>query len=249
MKDTNMPVCLTIGGSDSCGGAGIQADLRVFAGLGVHGCSAVTALTAQNPREISRIEAVSLVQLDAEIHSIFDYYDVAVVKTGMLFDAGHVALVAGLLAQLHSGAVVVDPVMISSSGRPLLDAGGVATLHAALAPQTTLMTPNLDEADVLFGKSSGYAAANPIDTARGLREQMGCAVLLKGGHADADMLLDVLCDTDGNIHRFMHSRMAWGERDRHGTGCRLASAIAANLAHQRPLPASVDAAINYLQQQ
>jgi len=244
-----MPVCLTIGGSDSCGGAGIQADLRVFAGLNVHGCSAVTALTAQNPRQISRIEAVPLAQLDAEIHSIFDYYDVAVVKTGMLFDAGYVALVAGLLAQLHSGAVVVDPVMISSSGRSLLDAGGVATLQAALMPQATVMTPNLDEADALLGESRGYAAANPVYTAKNLRQQMGCAVLLKGGHADTDMLLDVLCDVDGNIHRFTHPRMAWGEAARHGTGCRLASAIAANLAHQCPLPAAVDAAINYLQQQ
>jgi len=241
------PVCLTIGGSDSCGGAGIQADLRVFEQLGAHGCSAITALTAQNPREISRIEPVSLVQLDAEMHSIFDYYDVAVVKTGMLVDAEHVALVSGLLSQLHCGPIVVDPVMLSSSGKLLLDHGGVDALLGALVAQASVVTPNLDEADTLLGKYSGYASAYPVDMAKALSEQMGCAVLLKGGHADGGVLLDVFCDQGGNIHQYTHARQHWNTEERHGTGCRLASAVAAGLAHQQPLAEAVESAITYLQ--
>jgi len=242
------PVCLTIGGSDSCGGAGIQADLRVFETFGVHGCSAITALTAQNPRDIGRVESVALVQLDAEMHSIFDYYDVAVVKTGMLVDAEHAALVSGLLSQLHTGPLVVDPVILSSSGTLLLGDGGVDALLGGMTPQAGVVTPNLDEADVLLGKDLGYAHKHPVNTAKALRELMGCAVLLKGGHADTTTLLDVLCDGDGSIHRFTHARQHWSAGQRHGTGCRLASAVAAELAHQRPLAEAVDAAIIYLQE-
>ncbi|WP_018293439.1 bifunctional hydroxymethylpyrimidine kinase/phosphomethylpyrimidine kinase [Mariprofundus ferrooxydans] len=250
MSDVMMarPVCLTIGGSDSCGGAGIQADLRVFDRLGVYGCSAITALTAQNPLHIARIEPVSLAQLDAELHALFDYYDVAVVKTGMLLDAEHVAVVSGLLAELHHGSLVVDPVMISSSGSVLLDQGGVAALREALLPQAALITPNLDEADALLGQPSGYAADSPVEAVKALREALACPVLLKGGHADGDMLLDLLCDEDGGIHRFTHIRQCWDTGEGHGTGCRLASAVAAGLANQMPLVPAVEAAIAFLQE-
>lgn len=250
MSDVTLarPVCLTIGGSDSCGGAGIQADLRVFDRLGAHGCSAITALTAQNPLDIARIEPVSLAQLDAELHALFDYYDVAVVKTGMLLDAERVAVVSGLLAQLHRGPLVVDPVMISSSGSVLLDQGGVAALRGALLPQATLITPNLDEADALLGTRSGYAAGFQVEAVKALREAFGCAVLLKGGHADGDMLLDLLCDEEGGIHRFTHARQCWNAGEVHGTGCRLASAVAAGLAKQIPLAPAVESAVAYLQE-
>ncbi|MDX8405460.1 MAG: bifunctional hydroxymethylpyrimidine kinase/phosphomethylpyrimidine kinase [Mariprofundus sp.] len=244
---SSRPVCLTIGGSDSCGGAGIQADLRVFEAMGVQGCSAVSALTAQNPREIVRIEAVSLAQMDAELHAVFDYYDVAAVKTGMLVDADHVAVVSGLLAQLHGGMLVVDPVMVSSSGKSLLNAGGVDTLVRALAPQARLITPNFDEADVLLGKRAGYADSSPVEAVQALVERMGCAVLLKGGHADAGELQDLLCDADGVVHPFRHARQLWNKSQRHGTGCRLASAVAAGLARQQSLEEAVGAAVAWLQ--
>lgn len=237
------PVCLTIGGSDSCGGAGIQADLRVFEALGVHGCSAITALTAQNPESIVRIEPVSLAQLDAEMHAVFDYYDVAVVKTGMLVDAEHIALISGLLPQLHRGALVIDPVLVSSSGRPLLNDGAIDTLIHALFPLATLITPNFDEADALFGQRgerSGIRLGEMVD-------KLDCAVLLTGGHSEGALLTDRLCDRQGEVYEFTHARQAWNRDQRHGTGCRLASAISANLAHGLLLPQGVDSAIQYLQ--
>lgn len=237
------PVCLSIGGSDSCGGAGIQADLRVFESLNVQGCSATTALTAQNPDGISRIEAVSLAQLDAELHALFDYYDIAVVKTGMLLDAEHIALISALLQQLHHGPLVIDPVMISSSGKRLLQDGAVDTVIQSLLPMATLVTPNLDEAAILLGEP----VSDPVRAAQSLAEQWGCAVLLKGGHADADTLMDVLCDRDGNTSEFTHARQQWTPDQGHGTGCRLASAISANLAYRLPLHQAVEKAILYLQ--
>jgi len=243
MSDSTRPVCLTIGGSDSCGGAGIQADLSVFQTLGVHGCSATTALTAQNPANISRIEAVSLAQLDAEMHAVFDYYNVVAVKTGMLLDVEHIALVSALLHELHDGIVVVDPVMVSSSGKRLLQEGAVDTVIQALLPMATLLTPNLDEAAVLLGEP----VLDMQQAAVKLSEQYNIVVLLKGGHAKADDLLDVLCDADGEIHAFKHPRQAWSPKQSHGTGCRLASAITANLAHDKPLKQAVNDAIDYLQ--
>ena len=237
------PVCLTIGGSDSCGGAGIQADLRVFEALGVKGCSATTALTAQNPNAITRIEAVSLAQLDAEIHAIFDYYDVAVVKTGMLVDAEHVALISALLDQLHKGPLIIDPVMVSSSGKPLLDAGGVDALLHALLPQANLITPNLDEAAVLLG----VPVDDPVAAVVQLSEELACSVLLKGGHGDGDQLLDLLCDLDGEISRFEHPKQAWSADQCHGTGCRLASATAASIASGCSLTQAVENSVAFLQ--
>ncbi|MDX8392379.1 MAG: bifunctional hydroxymethylpyrimidine kinase/phosphomethylpyrimidine kinase [Mariprofundaceae bacterium] len=234
------PVCLTIGGSDSCAGAGIQADLRVFEALNVHGCSAVTALTAQNPARIIRIEAALLAQLDAELHAIFDYYDVAAVKTGMLVDAEHIAVVATALSLLHNRKpVIVDPVMVSSSGSDLLDAGGRLTMIQALLPMTTLLTPNLDEAAVFLGRN----VENPETDSQLLMQQLGCAILLKGGHGKGDELCDVLCETDGNITPFTHPRLGWNESRAHGSGCRLAAAITAYLARGNDLPESTRQAI------
>lgn len=239
------PVCLTVGGSDSCGGAGIQADLRVFEAFSVQGCSVTTALTAQNPDCISRIEPVSLAQLDAEMHALFDYYDVKVVKTGMLVDAEHVAVVAALLQQLHQGELVIDPVFISSSGKQLLDAGGIDALVHGLLPQATLLTPNLDEAALLLSR----AIHDPELAAKQLADRFNCAVLLKGGHGAEDELVDVLCDQDGIISSFSHARQAWSKGQSHGTGCRLASAVAAALALGKPLVQAVELSIQGLQRQ
>jgi len=240
---TDRPVCLSIGGSDSCGGAGVQADLRVFEALGVHGCSAVTALTAQNPLAVTRIEPVSLAQLDAEIHAVFDYYNVAVVKTGMLLDAEHIALISALLSQLHRGALVIDPVLVSSSGKPLLDAGAIGTLKHALIPLATLITPNFDEADALLGKRCDRSES----TAKALADKFGCAVLLTGGHGEGEQLTDHLCDGDGALYKFEHVRQAWNRDQAHGSGCRLASAISAFLAQDMPLPQATEQAVQFLQ--
>jgi len=218
------PVCLSIGGSDSCAGAGIQADLRAFDRLGVTGCSAITALTAQNPREITRIEPVPLVQLDAELHAVFDYFNVATVKTGMLVDAEHIAVVAAVLGERHTGGMlVVDPVMVASSGRRLLDAAAVDTLHKALLPMADLVTPNLDEAAVWLGRP----VDDPREDCRRLADMLTTAVLLKGGHGEGEVLRDVLCDKDGELSCIEHPRLNWGEAQAHGSGCRLAAIIAA----------------------
>jgi len=238
------PVCLTIGGSDACGGAGIQADLRVFEQFGIKGCSVITALTAQNPQEILRIEPVSLAQVDAELTAIFDYYDVAAVKTGMLVDAEHIAVISALLDEYHTGKpLVVDPVMVASSGQCLLDEGAVQTLGKTLIRQATLVTPNLDEAYVLLGRSTGDA----VEDAKALASNLGCAVLLKGGHGEGDVLMDVLCEGNSEITSFEHQKQDWDSDISHGTGCRLAAAITASLGLGHHLAQSVDTAVKQLQ--
>jgi len=237
-----LPVCLTVGGSDSCGGAGIQADLRVFADLGVMGCSAITALTAQNHARITRVEPVSLAQLDAELHAIFDMYDVRAVKTGMLFDAEHVATLSACLDLYHVGKpLVVDPVVVSSSGHRLLAEGAVETLRHTLIKQATLVTPNLDEAALFLGRN---VADTMVDVAQ-LRSQLGCAVLLKGGHATGNLCVDLLCEHAENIHIFEHVRQDWSGYQAHGTGCRLASAVAVYLANGAGLHEACEQAVAY----
>jgi len=221
------PVGLAIGGSDSCSGAGIQADLRVFDMLGMKGCSATTALTAQNPKKISHIEQVSLAHLDMEMQAIFDYYEVAVVKTGMLLDAEHVAVVAASLLQNHADKpFVLDPVMIASSGTVLLDNGGRAALTHTLVPLATLVTPNREEAAFWLGRP----LHNPQEDAPTLAKQLGKPVLLKGGHGEGAVLSDIFATPEGSFKAFEHPRKPWDEDKLHGTGCRLAAAIAGHLA-------------------
>jgi len=240
------PICLTIGGSDSCGGAGIQADLRVFEALGVQGCSAITALTAQNHQAIHRIEAVSLAQLDAELHAIFDAYDVAAVKTGMLLDAEHLAVVSASLELNHCNKpLIIDPVLISSSGKRLLDEGAAETLKHTLIKQATLFTPNLDEAAFFLNRKLD----DKVEDAAALSMQLGCSVLLKGGHSAGDILTDVLCERGGEVAMFTHPKQVWNSEKLHGTGCRLASAIAANMAKGSSLHSACEASISYLQNQ
>ncbi len=238
-------VCLTIGGSDSCAGAGIQADLRIFEQFGIRGCSVLTALTAQNPRKILRIEPVSLAQLDAQLSAIFNYYDVSAIKTGMLASAEHVAVIAAALGKYHTGKpLVIDPVMGASSGCSLLDEGAVPTLKRALIKQATLVTPNSDEANILLG----YTVNDPVENAMALTSGLGCAVLLKGGRGNGNSLLDVLCDEHGEITSFTHPKRTLNEMQAHGTGCRLAAGIAASLGLGYDMPDSVGAAIKRLQE-
>lgn len=238
------PVCLTIGGSDSCGGAGIQADLRIFEALNVQGCSAITALTAQNHQAIHRIEAVSLAQLDAELLAIFDVYDVAVIKTGMLLDAEHIATISACLSLNHvNKPLIIDPVMVSSSGKPLLDTGSIETLKHTLIKQATLLTPNLNEAAIFLDRDVDDA----VEDAAALTMHLGCSVLLKGGHSKTDICTDVLCEKGGEVALFSHPKQTWSSEKLHGTGCRLASAIAANIANGASLHDACEASISYLQ--
>ena len=244
------PVCLTIGGSDTCGGAGIQADLRVFDRLGCLGCSALTALTAQHPRRIIRIEPVSLAQLEAELLAIFEYYDVAAVKTGMLVDADRIALISGMLACYHQGKpLIIDPVMQSTSGSELLDAGGREALMHALFPHATVICPNLDEAQYLLGTTQQQGNSPEALACAITMRWPNAAALLKGGHAqNPDMSTDILCLPDGGVHLFSHDRIRLSNERAHGTGCRLASAITAWIAHGSAIPEAVGRAVEFLQQ-
>jgi len=236
-----IPAVLTIGGSDSSCGAGIQADLRVFAAFDIKGCSAITALTAQNPDRISRIEPVSLDQLEAEIRAVFEFYDVRVVKTGMLVDADRIRLIAKLLKELHAGReLIVDPVLVASSGATLLDHSAVDTLKNDLFPLSTLITPNIPEADLLFGREGESVEQCIVDASR------SWSLLLKGGHGDDETVVDCLY-RDGDRFEFSHPRHEWNIERRHGTGCRLASTIAALIASGRDLEESVDQAIHWNQ--
>lgn len=232
---------LTIGGSDSCGGAGIQADLRVFDRFAIKGCSAITALTAQNPNEILRIEPSPAAQLEAEIRAVFSAYEIKAVKTGMLYDAERIKLVASLMQELHTDKpIIVDPVMLSSSGTRLLANEAVATLVGELLPLATLITPNIPEAEAL---QSGEGEVDACALARELK----LPVLLKGGHLRSNTLLDVLC-IDGEKVIFPHNRQLLSGDAMHGTGCRLASAIAASIALGQSLPQAVAEAVHWHQQ-
>jgi len=236
-------VCLAIGGSDSSAGAGIQADLMTFRLFGLKGCSSITALTAQNPLSISRIEIIPLEQLEAEVRSIFDYYDVSAVKTGMLVDYDRISLVASLLRELHPDKpLVVDPVMVSTSEARLLDDDGVRALTDRLFPIATLITPNIPEAEVLLGRP----ISDPLEDAAALAMRTQTAVLLKGGHGQGDRLLDVLYELTGEITPFEHRRKAWDEEQAHGSGCRLASVVTTQLAMNLPLADAVQNAIDWL---
>lgn len=237
-----IPAVLTIGGSDSCGGAGIQADLQVFNSFSIKGCSAITALTAQNPDVISRIEAVPLAQLEAEIRAIFSWYDVRAVKTGMLFDAGRIRLIASLLRELHAGKpLIIDPVMVSSSGSRLLETKAINLLVEELFPLATLITPNIPEARILLGSGD----EEEPDAAH-LAERFSVPVLLKGGHLRSRTLIDVLC-IDGEKIVFPHEAKPWSGEALHGTGCRLASAVAASIAKGNGLAVAVADAVQWLQ--
>jgi len=236
-----IPAALTIGGSDSSAGAGIQSDLRTFHVLGIKGCSAITALTAQNPREITRIEPVSLDQLEAEIRASFAYYDIKAVKTGMLYDSDRIEMIAALLDELHAGKpLVIDPVMVSSSGKSLLDDKALSALTGSLFSKASLITPNIPEAAVLLGHAPDKETATELFT------MYSVPTLLKGGHIHGNRLIDILC-MDGEEIAFPHQRQHWDEETSHGTGCRLASAITALTTKEKSLSIAVSEAIHWLQ--
>ena len=217
--------CLTIAGSDSGGGAGIQADLKTFAALGAHGVSAITALTAQNTRGVTAVHLVPVKHLRAELDAVFEDFEIAAAKTGMLGDARTVRCVARELARRKPRWVVVDPVMIATSGARLLDPDAVRVLIERLIPLADVLTPNLPEAEALTGVSIRTAR----DGERVAEQLLGYgaqAVLLKGGHGRGREVIDRWFDARGTVE-LRHPRLAGRF---HGTGCTLSSALAAELA-------------------
>jgi hydroxymethylpyrimidine/phosphomethylpyrimidine kinase len=240
-----MPIALTIAGSDSGGGAGIQADLKTFASLGVHGTSAITCITAQNPLEVRGIESCSAEMVRRQLEAVFEELPPVAVKTGMLYSAPVIRAVAAFLARHPGPVLVVDPVLVSTSGAPLLEPGAVRTLVKELLPLAGLLTPNRDEAELLTGLRI-KSAQGLREAARALHARFGCAVLVKGGHLrrlpDA---VDILYD--GRQELLLSAPFVRGVRT-HGTGCAYSAAIVGYLARGLSLARAVCRAKEYITQ-
>ena len=231
-----IPVALTIAGSDSSGGAGIQADLKTFAALGVYGASVITALTAQNTRGVSGIYAVPAPFVTAQIDAVFGDLDVKALKIGMVGEPATIEAIAAALARWRVAHVVLDPVMVASSGDRLLSADGLLGLRTQLIPRVSLITPNLPEAAALLDEGIASDEAAIVNQGKRLLA-MGCqAVLIKGGHAEGAESIDYLFSRNGMI-KLSAPRIA--TRNTHGTGCSLSSAIAAGLAKGEGLDTAV----------
>ncbi len=238
--DNVTPAVLTIAGSDSGGGAGLQADLKVFHSLGCFGTTAVTCVTAQNPDEVRCVEAISVDVVAEQVRTVCAGFPVAAAKTGMLFSAEIIEAVADVVAECGLESLVVDPVMVATSGSRLLREDAVAALQDRLIPKARVITPNLPEAEVLAGHPIG-SLDELRDAAREIGERFGVACALKGGHlaSEASDVVDVLYE-DGSLEVFTIPRVAVLET--HGTGCTFSAVVAAQLAKGQLLKEAVQGA-------
>lgn len=238
-------IALTIAGSDSSGGAGIQADLKTFAALRVYGASVITALTAQNTRGVQAIHDVPPDFVAAQIEAVFSDLAVAAVKIGMLSHPDTIRAVAeGLRRHAATLPVVLDPVMVATSGDRLISEEAVAALREELMPLATVITPNLPEAATLLGEAVAATENEAVGQARRLLALGAHAVLIKGGHAEGTESVDHLVVTDGTLRRFAAPRIA--SNNSHGTGCTLSSAVTAGLARGLDLVDAVGRAKTYV---
>ena len=234
---------LSIAGSDSGGGAGIQADLKTFSALGCYGMTAITAITAQNTQGVRAIHGIPPDMLRAQIDAVAEDIGVDAVKIGMLHDPEVVRVVVQAIARHQMLQVVLDPVMVATSGDRLMADETVGVLVQELFPRVTVITPNLDEAALLLGRS--IDGADALDEAASALLALGApAVLLKGGHLPGDLVVDVLAMAGGGHLRLQSPRIA--THNGHGTGCTLSAAIAAHLALGLPLEQAVQRARSYI---
>jgi hydroxymethylpyrimidine/phosphomethylpyrimidine kinase len=236
-----MRSALTIAGSDSGGGAGIQADLKTFAAHGVFGTSAITAVTAQNTTGVIAFEALSADLVTAQIEAIMGDIPAHAAKTGMLANAAIAEAVAAAVADLEIPLLVVDPVMIAKSGDRLIDDEAIGALRAELLPRAYLVTPNIPEAEALSGLTI-RTDADRREAARRIAD-VGPAVVIKGGHFPTPDITDLLYD-GRDFHEFRHARVT--SRHTHGTGCTFAAAITAHLARGLSLDEAVPRAQRYV---
>jgi len=240
---TRFPCALTVAGSDSGGGAGIQADLKTFAALGVYGASVITAITAQNTCGVRAIHDVPLPFITAQLDAVLEDIPFGAVKIGMLSSAEIIAAVADQLRAHQMQTVVLDTVMLAKSGDALLRDDAVQALIDNMLPLATIITPNLPEAARLLNRTQ---IEDIGEAARALLALGPGAVLVKGGHAGGEEIEDLLLvHGESTPYRFRHRRV--DTVNTHGTGCTLSSAIAAGLARGLVLPAAVEAAIDWLQ--
>lgn len=237
------PRALTIAGSDSSAGAGVQADLKTFAAHGIYGLNAVTAVVAEVPGSVASIEAVDPTGLGHQLNRVRSVFSPSTAKTGMLANEANVEVVAHFFEKNPDIALIIDPIIRASAGAELLTAAGLERLKASLLPRATLITPNLPEAEILLGReistSESFAAAP-----KRLFEIYGCNVLLKGGHFSTEDTITDVAWIDGAIHEIVHEKLSLP--DIHGTGCALSAAIAARLAQGKELIKAIEGATHYL---
>lgn len=240
--NVSAPIAWTIAGSDSGGGAGIQADLKTMNAFGVHGCSVITALTAQNTMGVQYTESVSETLLRTQLDALIEDLPPVTIKTGMLDSTANCEILADFISRLPAPRplLICDPVLQSTSGTALLNSDAIETLKSGIFPFTTVLTPNLHEAKILLG------AQLPVeDAAVGLLELGSRSVLIKGGHSEGNECLDYW--TDGMDSMWLSSPRI-NTRDTHGTGCILSSAIASAIALGHSIPKAVITAKTFLNQ-
>ncbi len=242
MSLPSLPIALTIAGSDSGGGAGIQADLKTFHAFGAFGTSVVTAVTAQNTMGVRAVHPIPLEIVRAQIEAVMEDLPPVAVKSGMLATQALVETVAQAILEWEIGDYVLDPVMVAGSGDRLLDRDAEASVARKLVPLASLVTPNLHEAEILVGR--------PVRTEKQMREaarflvQMGAgAALVKGGHGEEEEVVDLLWDgTEERVWKRRRIR----SRNTHGTGCTLSAAVAAGISSGMDLPDAVDRALGFV---
>lgn len=244
-RHSQWPVALTIAGSDSGGGAGIQADLKTFAAMRVHGTSAITCLTAQNPRGIRAVQAATPAMLRAQIEAVFDELRPVACKTGMLYAASLIRVVTDFFKHRDCPPLVVDPIMVATSGARLLSPAAEKTMQRDLLPLATLVTPNVSEAERLL--STRIRSVEDLrQAARALHDRFGCAALVKGGHLRGGReAADIFFD--GQTELLLTAPFVRGIST-HGTGCTCSAAITAGLAHGLALAQAVSRAKEFVTQ-
>jgi hydroxymethylpyrimidine/phosphomethylpyrimidine kinase len=239
----SIPIALTIAGSDSGGGAGVQADLKTFAALRVHGTSAITCVTAQNPRGVSGIQPIRPEMVRQQIEAVFAELRPDAAKTGMLFSTAIIRTVAEFFEKPNLPPLVVDPVMVATSGAKLLKPSAIRALKERLLPLATLVTPNLDEAEILVGEKI-RSLDDLRRAAREIHARYGCPTLVKGGHLRlGTQAVDVLFD--GRRCTVLRAQRVRGVST-HGTGCTYSAAITAYVARGEKLPRAVALAKRFI---
>ncbi|RDV14562.1 bifunctional hydroxymethylpyrimidine kinase/phosphomethylpyrimidine kinase [Pontibacter diazotrophicus] len=242
MKTYKYPAVLTIAGSDSGGGAGIQADLKTFSAMGCYGTSAITAITVQNTRGVTGIHSVPASIVQGQIEAVMDDIKPTAIKIGMVHSAELVQAIASQLKH-YTVPVVLDPVMVATSGDKLIEDNTIALLKKELLPLATVVTPNLDEAQILAGMQ--LQDVRDMKEAARIILETGCrSVLVKGGHLKGSRLYDVYLHQNGDMH--VYESAAIDSNNTHGTGCTLSSAIAAFLAMGTNLPEAIEQARQYV---
>ena len=243
----SLPIALSIAGSDSSGGAGIQADLLTFAANGVYGTTAITCLTAQNPEGVTAVQASPAETVREQMLQVLRYYPVGAMKTGMLFDVSIIRAVVAVLKENATIPLIVDPVMVASSGARLLQEDAMSTLIHELIPLAHVVTPNLDEAEILLGRRPRETEVSMMVDATELAKKLGTTVLLKGGHSQGTTLRDILVDSSGRALAVCTANRIQ-DVDTHGSGCTLSAALTARLARGEELAEAFQNAHAYLQE-